>query len=126
IVTSFYPIFLSFGGEMFDDKWTPIFNTAQGKSAADFFVGTLKSVAPPGVAEFDSDQEGAAILGGDAAAVIQYSGNAIKSDDPSASKEVGKLDFGVVPKQEKALAQIGIFIHGVAGSAPNKDNAIAF
>ena len=100
---------------MFDDKWNPTFNSAQGKAAADFFVGTLKSIAPPGVAEFDSDQEGAAILGGDAAAIIQYSGNAIKSDDPAASKEVGKLDFGVVPKQEKALAQIGIFIHGVLG-----------
>ena len=126
IVTSFYPIFLSFGADMFDDKWNPTFNSTQGKAAADFFVGTLKSIAPPGVAEFDSDQEGAAILGGDAAAIIQYSGNAIKSDDASASKEVGKLDFGVVPKQEKALAQIGIFIHGVSASAPNKDNAIAF
>src|SRR5207344_306382 len=42
------------------------------------------------------------------------------------SKEVGKLDFAVVPKQEKALAQIGIFIHGVSVSAPNKDNAITF
>ena len=120
------PVFLSFGADMFDDKWNPTFNSTQGKAAADFFVGTLKSIAPPGVAEFDSDQEGAAILGGDAAAIIQYSGNAIKSDDPSASKEVGKLDFGVVPKQEKALAQIGIFIHGVSASAPNKDNAIAF
>ena len=87
---------------MFDDKWNPTFNSTKGKAAADFFVGTLKSIAPPGVAEFDSDQEGAAILGGDAAAIIQYSGNAIKSDDPSASKEVGKLDFGVVPKQETA------------------------
>ncbi len=126
IVTSFYPIFLSFGADMFDDKWTPTFNSPKGKAAADFFVGTLKSIAPPGVAEFDSDQEGAAILGGDAAAIIQYSGNAIKSDDPASSKEVGKLDFGVVPKQEKAIAQIGIFIHGVSASAPNKDNAIAF
>jgi multiple sugar transport system substrate-binding protein len=126
IVTSFYPVFLSFGASMFDDDWNPTFNSAQGKAAADFFVGTLKSIAPAGVAEFDSDQEGAAILGGDAAAIIQYSGNAIKSDDSSASKEVGKLDFGVVPQQVSALAQIGIFIHGVSTSAPNKDNAIAF
>jgi len=126
IVTSFYPVFLSFGGSMFDDAWNPTFNNDQGKAAADFFVGTLKSLAPKGVAEFDSDQEGAAILGGDAAAIIQYSGNAIKSDDPASSKEVGKLDFGVVPKQQVALAQIGIFIHGVSASAPNKDNAIAF
>ncbi|HEX2809779.1 MAG TPA: extracellular solute-binding protein, partial [Kineosporiaceae bacterium] len=118
--------FLSFGAAMFDDTWNPTFNSAQGKAAADFFVGPLKSLAPAGVAEFDSDQEGAAILGGEAAAIIQYSGNAIKSDDPAASKMVGKLDFGVVPKQQLALAQIGIFIHGVSTSAPNKDNAIAF
>jgi multiple sugar transport system substrate-binding protein len=110
IVTSFYPVF----------------NSDKGKAAADYFVGTLKSIAPKGVVEFDSDQEGAAILGGDAAAIIQYSGNAIKSDDPAQSKVVGKLDFGVVPKQEAAIAQIGIFIHGVSASAPNKDNAIAF
>ena len=126
IVTSFFPVFRSFGADFFDDKWNPIFNSAKGKAAADFFVTTLKSLAPKGVAEFDSDQEGAAILGGDAAAIIQYSGNAIKSDDPAQSKVVGKLDFGVVPKKESAIAQIGIFIHGVSASAPNKDNAIAF
>jgi multiple sugar transport system substrate-binding protein len=126
IVTSFYPIFRSFGADFFDDKWNPIFNSAEGKQAADFFVTTLKALAPKGVAEFDSNQEGAAILGGEAAAIIQYSGNAIKSDDPTQSKVVGKLDFAVVPKQVSAIAQIGIFIHGVSASAPNKDNAIAF
>jgi multiple sugar transport system substrate-binding protein len=126
IVTSWYPIFLSFGGQFFDDKWKVTFNSPQGKAAADFFVTTLKSLAPKGVAEYDSDQEGAAILGGDAAAIIQYTGNAIKSDDKTYSKEVGKLDFAVVPKKNKAIAQIGIFIHGVSTSAPNKDNAITF
>ena len=126
IVTSWYPIFLSYGGKFFDDKWNVTFNSAEGKAAAEFFVGPLKKLAPKGVAAFDSTEEGAAILGGDAAAIIQYSGNAIKSDDPTQSKEVGKLDFGVVPKQVKALAQIGIFIHGVSASAPNMDNAITF
>ena len=126
IVTSWYPVFLSFGGQFFDDKWNPTFNSPEGKQAADFFVGTLKSLAPPGVVEFDSDQEGAAILGGEAASIIQYSGNAIKSDDPEQSKEVGKLDFAIVPKQVKSAAQIGIFISGVSTSAPNKDNAFVF
>ena len=70
-----------------------------------------------------SDQEGAAILGGDAGAIIQYSGNA-QADDPKQTKVAGKLDFGVVPKQEKAIAQIGIFIASVPKSAPNKANAI--
>jgi len=126
IVTSWYPVFLSFGGEFFDDKWNVTFNSEAGKAAAEFFVGTMKANAPPGVVEFDSDQEGAAILGGDAGAIIQYSGNALKADDPAQSKVVGKLDFGVVPKQVKAIAQMGIFIAGVPKSAPNKQNAIDF
>ena len=126
IVTSWYPVFLSFGGQFFDDEWNPTWNDEKGKAATDFFVGTLKSLAPPGVVEFDSDQEGAAILGGQAAAIIQYSGNALKSDDPAQSKAVGKLDFAVVPKKEEAKAQIGIFISAVPKSAPNKENALKF
>ena len=126
IVTSWYPVFLSFGGQFFDDKWNVTFNSDAGKAAADFFVGPMKQNAPEGVVEFDSDQEGAAILGGEAGAIIQYSGNALKADDPNQSKVVGKLDFGVVPQKEKAIAQMGIFIAGVPKSAPNKANAIAF
>ena len=126
IVTSWYPVFLAFGGQFFDAKWRPTFNSDKGKAAADFFVGPMKQNAPPGVVEFDSDQEGAAILGGDAGAIIQYSGNALKSDDPAATKEMDKLDFGVVPKKEKAIAQLGIFIAGVPKSAPHKANAIEF
>jgi len=102
------------------------FNSDAGKASADFFVETLKQNAPPGVVEFDSDQEGAAILGGEAGAIIQYSGNALKADDKAQSKVVGKLDFGVVPKQVKAIAQMGIFIAGVPKSAPNKANSIEF
>ena len=44
----------------------------------------------------------------------------------SSSQVAGKLDFGVVPKKEKAIAQMGIFIASVPKSAPNKSNAIAF
>jgi multiple sugar transport system substrate-binding protein len=126
IVTSWYPVFLSFGGQFFDDKWNVAFNSDSGKAAAEFFVGTMKQNAPEGVVEFDSDQEGAAILGGEAGAIIQYSGNALKADDPNQSKVVGKLDFGVVPRKEQAIAQMGIFIAAVPKSAPNKANAVAF
>ena len=126
IVTSWYPVFLSYGGQFFDDKWNVTFNDDKGKAAADFFVTTMKENAPPGVVEFDSTEEGASILGGDAGAIIQYSGNALKSDDPAESKEVGKLDFGVVPKQEKAIGQMGIFIAAVPKGAPHKDCAVQF
>jgi multiple sugar transport system substrate-binding protein len=126
IVTSWYPVFLSWGGQFFDDKWKVTFNSEAGKASADFFVGTMKQNSAPGVVEFDSDQEGAAILGGDAGAIIQYSGNALKADDKTQTKVPGKLDFGVVPKQVKAISQMGIFIAGVPKSAPNKANAIDF
>jgi multiple sugar transport system substrate-binding protein len=126
IVTSWYPVFLSYGGQFFDDKWNVTFNSAAGKASADFFVGTMKQNAPKGVVEFDSDQEGAAILGGDAGAVIEYSGNALKADDPTQTKVAGKLDFGIVPKQVSAISQMGIFIAGIPKSAPNKANSIAF
>src|SRR6202012_1917429 len=102
------------------------FNSAKGKESAEFFVGTMKQNTAAGVVEFDSDQEGAAILAGGAGLIIQYAGNAIKSDHPTASKEVGKLDFGVVPMKEKAISQMGIFIAGVPKSAPNKQNSIDF
>ena len=126
IVTSWYPVFLSYGGKFFDDKWNVTFNSAAGKASAEFFVGTMKQNAPKGVVEFDSDQEGAAILGGDAGAVIEYSGNALKADDPTQTKVPGKLDFGIVPKQVRPSSQIGIFIAGIPKSAPNKAEFIAF
>ncbi len=126
IVTSWYPVFLSYGGQFFDDDWNVTFNDEKGKASADFFVSTMKENAPPGVVEFDSDQEGAAILGGEAGAIIQYSGNALKADDPAQSKVPGKLDFAVVPKQEEAIGQMGIFIAAVPKSAPNKSAAISF
>ena len=126
IVTSWYPIFLSWGGEFFDDKWNVTFNSQAGKDSAEFFVGTMKANTAPGVVEFDSDQEGAAILGGDAGCIIQYTGNALKADDPTQTKVAGKLDFGVVPSKVKAISQMGIFISGVPKSAPNKQNAIDF
>ncbi len=47
IVTSWYPVFLSFGGEFFDDKWNPTFNSEAGKASAEFFVGTMRRTPRP-------------------------------------------------------------------------------
>jgi len=127
IVASWFPVYRSQGGKIFDNNWKVLWNNAAGKRATEFFVHTLKSIAPPGVVEYDSDQEGGAILGGKALSIVQYSGNAIKSNDPKQSKEVGKLAFGTVPRGPGgSIAQIGIFISGISVSAPNQDNAVAF
>jgi multiple sugar transport system substrate-binding protein len=127
IAASWFPVFRSQGGQIFDNNWKVLWNNAAGKRATEFFVHTLKSLAPPGVVEYDSDQEGGAILGGKALSIVQYSGNAIKSNDPKQSKVAGKLAFGTVPRGPGgSIAQIGIFISGISVSAPNQDNAVAF
>jgi multiple sugar transport system substrate-binding protein len=127
IVTSWFPIFYSEGGKLFDNKWKVLFNNAAGTRASEFFVHTLKSLAPRGVVEYDSTQEGAAILGGKALSIIQYTGNALLSTDPKSTKLVGKLAFGTVPRGPGgSVAQIGIFSSGISTSAPNLQNAITF
>jgi multiple sugar transport system substrate-binding protein len=127
IAASWFPVFRSQGGRIFDNNWKVLWNNAAGKRATEFFVHTLKSLAPPGIVEYDSTEEGAAILGGKALSIVQYSGNAIKSNDPKQSKEVGKLAFGTVPRGPGgSIAQIGIFISGISVSAPNQANAVAF
>ena len=53
IMNSWFPIFRSWGGVFFDDKWKPTFNSPAGKDSAEFFVGTMKKNAPEGVVEYD-------------------------------------------------------------------------
>ena len=127
IAASWFPVFYSQGGKIFDDNWKVLFNNAAGKKATEFFVHTLKGIAPPGVVAYDSQEEGAAILGGKALSIIQYSGNALLSNDPKSTKLVGKLAFGTIPRGPGgSVAQIGIFISGISVSAPNLPNAITF
>lgn len=127
IVASWFPVFRSQGGRIFDDRWKVLLNTPASKRATEFFVHTLKSIAPPGVVAYDSQEEGAAILGGKALSIIQYSGNALLSTDPKSTKLVGKLAFGTVPRGPGgSIAQIGIFISGISVSAPNPENAVTF
>jgi len=127
IATSWFPIFYSQGGKLFDNKWKVLFNNPASTRASEFFVHTLKGLAPPGVVAYDSTQEGAAILGGKALSIIQYTGNALLSDDPKSTKLVGKLAFATVPRGPGgSIAQIGIWASGISTSAPNLQNAITF
>ena len=106
----------------------PTFNSAEGKASADFFVGAMKQNAPPGVVEFNSDQEGAAILGGDRRGdhpVLRQCAEVGRSD--RRRKKSGKLDFGVVPKQVKAIAaDRHLHRRACRSRRRNKANAIEF
>jgi multiple sugar transport system substrate-binding protein len=123
IITSFDPVFQSFGGAWFDDQWNPTFGDATGQAAADFFVTTLKGISPANTAEYDTDQETAALLDSRAYSAVMYSGGIAEIQN---SRVADKFGFAIVPRKEKSFGQVGFWMAALSPSAPNRDNAIAF
>ena len=125
IVNSYFVLLHAFGGQMFEPGWKVAFNSSQAIEALEFFLHLLQ-YAPQGVAEFDSDQEGQTLLQGNAFAATMWTGWCRQTDDPSKSRVPGKISFSVPPKQVKQAAKLGLFMVGIAASAPNKQGALEF
>ena len=125
IVNSFFVFLHSLGGDIFGENWKVIFNSPRGVEALEFFL-SLVAYAPPGVAEFDSDQEGATLLQGNAFAATMWTGWCPQTDDPTKSRVVGKINFDVPPKKVNQVAKLGLFMAGIAASAPHKTEALEF
>lgn len=125
VVTAWFPILYSFGGQMFDDNWNVTFNNQIGVDALNFQL-KLQKYAPAGVAEFDSDQEGAEILKGEAFAANLWTGWDHNVIDPAQSQVVDKLGFSKPPSKVRSASEIGIFIAGISRSAPNAAGALQF
>jgi multiple sugar transport system substrate-binding protein len=125
IMNSFFVLLHDFGGDIFGENWKIVFNSPQAVEALEFYLNLLK-YAPPGVAEFDSDQEGATLLQGNAFAATMWTGWCPQTDDPSKSRVVHKIDFDVPPKRVNRVAKLGLFMAGIAASAPNKAAALKF
>ena len=73
IMNSFFVFLHDFGGDIFGENWKVVFNSPQAVQALEFYLKLL-SYGPPGVAEFDSDQEGATLLQGHAFAATIWTG----------------------------------------------------
>jgi len=125
IVNSFFVILHAFGGDIFGENWSVVFNRPPAVEALEFYLKLL-AYAPPGVAEFDSDQEGATLLQGNAFAATMWTGWCPQTDDPARSRVLNKISFDVPPKQVKQVAKLGLFMAGIASSAPNRAGALEF
>lgn len=125
VTNSFFVLLHDFGGAVFGENWKVAFNSPQGVEALEFFL-SLMPYAPPGVAEFDSDQEGATLLQGNAFAATMWTGWCPQTDDPLKSRVVGKINFDVPPKKNNQVAKLGLFMAGIAASAPHKAEALEF
>ena len=73
IMNSFFVILHAFGGDIFGENWKVVFNSPQAVEALEFYLKLL-NYAPPGAAEFDSDQEGETLLQGNAFAATMWTG----------------------------------------------------
>jgi multiple sugar transport system substrate-binding protein len=124
-MNSFFVLLHDFGGDIFGENWKVTFNSAESVEALEFFLRLLAG-APPGVAEFDSDQEGATILQGNAFAATMWTGWCPQTDAPGKSRVIGKIDFDVPPKKVNQIAKLGLFMAGIAASAPHKPEALEF
>src|SRR6266849_678921 len=125
IMNSFFVLLHDFGGDIFGENWKVVFNSPQAVDALEFYLNLLR-YAPPGVAEFDSDQEGATLLQGNAFAATIWTGWCPQTDDPTKSRVVGKINFDVPPKKVNQIAKLGLFMAGIAASAPHKTEALEF
>jgi multiple sugar transport system substrate-binding protein len=122
VMNSFFVLLHDFGGDIFGENWKVTFNSAQSVEALEFFLRLLAG-APPGVAEFDSDQEGATILQGNAFAATMWTGWCPQTDDLGKSRVIGKIDFDVPPKKDNQIAKLGLIMAGIAASAPHTPEA---
>jgi len=125
VMNSFFVLLHDFGGDIFGESWKVVFNSPQAVEALEFYLSLLR-YAPPGIAEFDSDQEGATLLQGNAFAATMWTGWCPQTDDPSKSRVVQKINFDVPPRKVNRVAKLGLFMAGIAASAPNKAGAFEF
>jgi len=125
VMNSFFVFLHDFGGDIFGENWKVVFNSPQAVEALEFFLKLL-NYAPQGTAEFDSDQEGATLLQGNAFAATIWTGWCAQVDDPKMSRVVRKINFDVPPKKVNRVAKLGLFMAGIASSAPNQRGALEF
>jgi len=92
-----WPMFLhSFGGEYFDANHRPIFNSAAGVQATEFFK-QLMQYAPPGAVSMGWNEVQVALEQGQAAMSIDASNFASALENKDISQYAGKFGYAPVP-----------------------------
>jgi multiple sugar transport system substrate-binding protein len=119
--------FLNYGGEFLDAKGNIQTDGPEAVEATKLYQRLLTKSAPPGVAGFNWMESMAAFTQGRAAMWLDGVGWAPPLEDPNASRIVGKVGYGVVPKGPKGAysATYGDGI-GVAAASKNKEAAYLY
>lgn len=125
VVTNFNAWNWSYGGDIFDDQWQVVINGPKSVKALTDYISLLP-LAPPGAANFNADEVGAAMLNGSSLSAIVWPAFNTQIDDPSKSKVSGKIAVIPFPKGEKQTSQIGNWLLAIPKASKHQDAAFDF
>jgi multiple sugar transport system substrate-binding protein len=117
--------FLGYGGQFFDASGKLATETPEAVASAAMYRDLLKNTGPAGVAGFNWNEAQSLFLQGKAAMWIDGSGFATPLEDPTKSKVVGKVGYGLMPPGPK-LQVSPTFGDGIGVSAFSTKKGAAF
>ncbi len=95
----FYELVVANGGRMFNDDFSPAFNSPEGKMALQWFVDLYKAGAvPPGTTNYLWDDLGNGFASGTIGLNLDWPGWSGFFNDPAASKVAGNVGVAPAPK----------------------------
>jgi multiple sugar transport system substrate-binding protein len=109
-------LFLGWGGEFFDAAGKLATESPEAVESAKMYRDLLKNTGPAGIAGYNWNEAQSLFLQGKAAMWIDGSGFAPPLEDPTKSKVVGKVGYGVMPMGPKTQVS-ATFGDGIAVSA---------
>ena len=111
-----------FGGRIFDAKWQPTFQGAEGVKAAELLKKIIDT-GPQGAPSFGFDEMKNAFLQGRAAMFLDSIAVAGEADDPAKSRVAGNVGWALHPSGVRRGSQTGGFGIGIPNNASNGDAA---
>lgn len=120
---TFYNLFYANGGEVFNDKMKPQFNSAAGVKALTLMGQDLKKIAPPDSNTWDVPENSNAFIQGKTAMSLFWPGSAGATKDPAKSKVVDDVGFALSPNNSSLL---GGWALGISQYSKNKDATYLF
>ncbi len=129
ITGRFYEMLVAEGGQLFDKKWNPTFNSEAGVRALNWFVDLYKANAvPKGVPNYLWDDTGLGFASGTIAMNLDWAGWASFFNDPKSSKIVNRIGLVRAPKGSsgKRTGWSGSHTFSITKRCPTPEAATSF
>lgn len=129
ITGRFYELLVANGGALFDDDWNPIFNSAAGVEAVNFFKDLYDAQAvPAGSLNYLWDDTGLGFASGTVAINLDWAGWASFFNDPENSQIAGDIGLVRAPMGSAGIRTgwSGSHTFSITESCDNVDAAASF